>query len=461
LQSFSRQSSSSDLGDVSSEASSKLCFFAPVGTKGDLLPLLNGAVDIVAADDLDAVFLSQPCFADIIKERMSRSSRFKQCNDAQFQQFTWRCNKYVVSHSPELMIERESTGRQKMTYSMEKIVFRSDGCGRLVFLWAKPAKGSCDETDYQTPFSVDAGWSPVNYGEFLSNWQGYLGFVQRSELAGNAKFVTSHFERPSNVAKLEEAMGIRSSLVVRLGSLCLTDPHAHQPEQQNQNYHYAISSTLAPKEIPFNSHMVFPHPAIEKCGVLGQQPHIFESHPVPEHVVAFLDRMPTAVVTISSFGQVKHVVEMFPASDKFQVLFLSSSCQSDADPNHMHYEGLLDLDKVFQRAALIVHGCGVGTVHQVALSATPSIGLSGFLEQECNGKALEKLGISKHFSLKLLYTDHGSIEAFIETVLACIDGTASFVNPRRLREVQSMVQKEHDEAFGTFFGKVRKMLQQE
>lgn len=222
-----------------------------------------------------------------------------------------------------------------------------------------------------------------------------------------------------------------------------------------------MSSTLSPTVIPLRSLVVYPHPDIEKHGVLSEQPHIFKPTALPEHVVAFLEKMQTIVVTISSFGQVKNVAKIFPPSDEFQVLFIGSCCcQSDADSNHMYYEGLLDLDVVFQKAALIIHGCGAGTVHQVALSGKPSIGLSGFLEQECNGVALEQLGISRHFSLRSLYSDSGTVHAFIEAVMACIHGNASFMDAQRLQEVQEMVQKEHDAAFGAFLDRVRKALQQ-
>jgi len=460
VQSISRQSSFSDLGDTLFPNTSRtLCFLAPTGTKGDLLPLLNGAVDVVGTDGLDAVFLSQPCFADIVKERMSRSSKFRQSNDTQTKQITWWCNKYTVSFSPEPLIEQDGIEKQPNTFSLEKMVFQSDGGGQLVFLWAKPTKGSCNDSDYRTPFSVYGGGEKVNYGEFLSNWQACLGFVQHTALAKNAPFVTSHSESPSTVAKLDEAMGIRSSLVVRLGSTCLADPFAHQPELQNLNYFYAMSSTLSPTVIQLRSRVVYPHHEIEKHGILSEQPHIFKPEPLPEHVVAFLERMQTIVVSISSFGQVKNVAKIFPPSDEFQVLFIGSSCQSDADSNHMHYKGLLDLDVVFQKAALIIHGCGVGTVHQVALSGKPSIGLSGILEQECNGVALEQLGISRHFSLRSLYSDSGTAEAFVEALMACIHGQTSFIDPRRLREVQERVQKEHDAAFGAFLDRVRKALQ--
>mmetsp|Transcript_83414 Transcript_83414/g.165556 ORF Transcript_83414/g.165556 Transcript_83414/m.165556 type:complete len:257 (-) Transcript_83414:240-1010(-) len=255
-------------------------------------------------------------------------------------------------------------------------------------------------------------------------------------------------------------MGIRSSLVVRLGSTCLADPLAHQPELQNLNNFYAMSSTLAPTVLPLHSHVIYPHPAIEKHGVLSEQPHIFKPDPIPENVRTFLEQMQTIVVTISSFGQVKNVAKMFPASCEFQVLFLGSSCQSDPDPSHMHYKGMLDLDMVFQKAALIVHGCGVGTVHQVALSGKPSIGLSGLLEQECNGVALEKMRVSKHFTLRSLYSDPCVVKAFIEAVMGCIQGAASFIDRHKLLEVQEKVQKEHGAAFGAFTDRVRKVLQQ-
>jgi len=274
-------------------------------------------------------------------------------------------------------------------------------------------------------------------------------------LQNNAKFVTSHSERPSMVAQLDEAMGIRSSLIVRLGSMCLADHLA-----LSQNHFYAMSSTLAPEVLPLHSCIVYPHPAIAKHGPLSEHDSIFKPDPVPEQVMDFLERKPTVVVTISSFGQVKNVVKMMPPCTEFQVLFLGSSCHRDANPSHMHYEGLLDLEIVFQKATWVIHGCGVGTLHQVARSGKPSIGLSGFFEQECNGMVLEKLGISKHFSLKSLYTDRGTVDAFKQSIMTCIHGTASFIDTHKLREVQERVQKEHGAAFGKFLDRVRQVMQQ-
>jgi hypothetical protein len=322
-----------------------------------------------------------------------------------------------------------------------------------------PAKGSrrsCNEQDYQTKFSVFGNWEKVNYGEFLGNWQACLAWLREVECSHDTAFVTSHFARPAVVKQYEEAMGFESSLVVRFGSMGVADPFAHLP---SPNHYYAMSATLAPTQIQFHSKVVYAHPDVKSQlqGVLPEPADTLKDH-LPDEVAEFLERKPTVVVSVSSFGQVNNIVRMFPSSDTFQVLFLGSSCR-DPDPHHMHYEGLVDLDAAFDKAALIVHGCGVGTVNQVALSGKPSIGLSGFLEQKCNGLALERLGISKHFTLESLYTDPGSVKCFAASISSFFDGTASLADPSKLREVQHAVRQESAAALGNFCRRLRKVLE--
>merc|ERR1712217_638060 len=93
-----------------------------------------------------------------------------------------------------------------------------------------------------------------------------------------------------------------------------------------------------------------------------------------------------------------------------------------------------------------------------ALSGKPSIGVSGFLEQECNGMALEKLGVSRHFTLKSLYSDYDAVKAFGASITSFFDRTAlSFVSHNRLLEVQNAVQNEQPAAFHAFLDKLREL----
>jgi len=249
-------------------------------------------------------------------------------------------------------------------------------------------------------------------------------------------------------------MGIKSALILRFRNIGRAGPFIPLPDHI---YHYAMSATISPKETTLHSHVAHPPPDIKKQGVLSEQASIFTSLPLPASVAAFLDSKPTVAVTISSFGEVKNVSERFPTSTKFQVLFIDSSCSSDKDPNHMHYNGTLDLGAVFLKAALIVHGCGAGTCHQVALLGKPSIGLSGFREQECNGVALERMGISKHFLLKSLYSDHVVAVQFIEAIISFFDGNATFAHPLKLVEVQRAMCQEETLAYRAFFEKMREL----
>jgi len=277
------------------------------------------------------------------------------------------------------------------------VIYESSEGSRLTFLWARPSNGSklsfsCNQEHFQPAFSVNERRGKVHYGDFLGNWQACLAHAQASECPNGAIFVTTYFERPSLVQMYEEAMGIKSSIIMRFGSMCLLD-------NANEARHYhAISATLAPKMIQLHDSLAFTA-AIEKHGVMSEPIDVFSPGLLPERIAEFLEKKKTVVVTISSFGQGIKLVKMFPASDKFQVLFLGcDKPDDDLDPNHMYHNELVHLDTVFQKSALIVHGCGAGTINQVALSGKPSIGVSGFLEQASRISSREAAGLQAFYA---------------------------------------------------------------
>lgn len=429
-------------------------FFSPFGTKGDMLPLLFASVGFVADYGKNALFLTQPGYKGLIRQKMA-ATQFRQCQTT-YHSAVGGFNRYTYK-VPE-MIEKNTDTRFVLSFHVERWVYDTIEGGQLTFLWMTDSTSGSgrkwDEDCYQAPFSVDDGPGRrlETYGEFLSHWQAVCGFVQ-SSMQKQAKFVTCQYASLSLAAKIEEAMGIDSALLLRVSGMCLADCYN---EAHVRKLHYAMSSTLAPEELELHSSMVmYPHPEVKKqChGVLGEAEHLF-NRSLPQDLEQFLDRKATVVVTISSFGQVDKVARLFPSSDRFQVLFLGSDCGSE-DPNHMHHHEPANLDAVFRRASLIVHGCGVGTINQVALSGKPSIGVSSFIEQRCNGLALENMGVSRHFTLKsLCSTDGDAANEFATCILSFFESPASFANPDRLEEVQRAVQTESASAFASFLNRV-------
>ncbi len=328
-----------------------------------------------------------------------------------------------------------------MSIKVEEVVYRCAEGGSLTFLWAQPSYGHLDEHQYQTVASVDKMAFKIDgvFGDFLSAWEAWIQTVKDLVWPEGKKcvFVTTNYDRPGNVNLWETAMGIESALILRIGSLGLGDTNF-------ENKFFAMSPTLAPKALRFGPNAVSVE-GVPKQGVIGEPSDVFTPRPLPEDVLAFLDQKPTVVVTLSSFGQIEKLVGMFAEVEGIQVLFVGSKCQNDLNTNHMHYADMLDLDEVFAKAALIVHGCGVGTVNQVAFSGKPSIAVSSMMEQELNGEALEALGTAKHFTLKSLWHDESNaVQNFHSSITSFLEGVPDL--GKRLVDVQTAVEKERDVA---------------
>ncbi len=334
--------------------------------------------------------------------------------------------------------------KRVISITMEEVVYRCDeGVGSLTFLWGQPSFGHLNEHEYQTVATGEKMAFKIDgiFGEFLAVWQAWIQTVKDVLWPEGKKclFVTTNYDREFNVKLWETAMGIESALALRIGSLGLGDNHF-------ENKFFAMSPTLAPKALRFGPNVVSVE-GVPKKGVIGEPLQIFTPRPLPEDVRAFLEQKPTIAVTLSSFGQIEKLVGLFPSAG-IQVLFVDSKCQNDLNTNHLHYADMLDLDEVFAKAALIVHGCGVGTVNQVAFSGKPSIAVSSMIEQELNGEALEAAGIAKHFTLKALWYQEGNVvESFRSTVAGFLEGAADL--GKRLIDVQTALEKEKGAALQT------------
>jgi hypothetical protein len=419
-----------------------------------MLPLLFAAVGFVADYGKNVLFLTQPKYRDLVRRKMD-ATHFNLCAATPHYVSGW-CNKYTWKSQED--IEKCTDTRFFLPCQVERLVYETSKGAQLTFLWVTDsATGSSDrwnEDHYQTSFSMDTPWSRLEtYGDFLSHWQALCGFVQES-MQESAKFVTSQYANLSMAAKIEEAIGVESVLLLRVGGVSLAD---HYDEAKVQKRHYALSAIWAPEEFNFLSKTLYAHPDLKKqcLGVLSESEHFDKA--LPDCLRVFLDRMPmkpTIVVTISSFGQDSRVAELIPRSDKFQVLILGSTCASDPDPHHMHYGDPVNLDAVFQMASLIVHGCGVGTINQVICSGKPSIGVSSLCEQHCNGMALEKLRVSRHFNIKSLCSTKVDAKNFATCILEFFDDPSSLASPDRLKELQCAAQTERESALGAFLDRV-------
>jgi hypothetical protein len=446
------------------------CFFAPFGTKGDALPAFNAAMMSVMDGD-NVLFLTQPDYKPMIEECMSRATDFRkdqpilmytigQCNDYHYPKDEKNWQRNIELRSPS--VSREQVGIQMVVYK------RHNG-ESITFLWAENTSDfSCDAARYEAEFSVEnMGCTRAEkFGRLLSCWQAFLDIVQTAaKTAGNhsLKFLTSHCDSLPSVQHFESCMGFESTCILRVGSHCLSDltsNHTFQDLSQLQRRcYYAQSETLSPKIFTFRSGALsVVHQDIKKEGVLIEPKECFAPRHLPEDIQTFCTSgKPTVVVSISSFGQVDKVIPKFPASDKFQALFLSSKCKNDTDASHLHYEGLVDLDAVFKHSALIVHGGGVGTSNQVAFSGKPSIVISCLCEQENNGRALEKLGVAKHFTLKSLLDNEETVKDFQESILSVFDHPqATWFNADKLKEVQGNVSDENEQCSSAFLQRLRR-----
>ncbi len=335
-----------------------------------------------------------------------------------------------------------------ITFVIEEVTFSSSGKGIFALLCANPSVGSLNEHEYQTVATVDKLAFKIDdrFGEYLGLWRAWMGVVMK-RCPGAC--VTSHYDRQENVLLWEEAMGVQSTLTVRAGSMGLGD-------SDMEHKFLAMSPTLAPKALQLGPKLL-PVDGVLKQGVIAEPADIFPPTALPECVAAFMDQKPTIAVTLSSFGQVQKVIDFFPLSSIYQVLFIGSNCVGDADESHMHNEGPLDLNLVFAKATFVVHGCGTGTVYQVALSGKPSIGISSMIEQEHNGKALEDLCISKHFALKALWYDSdGVVTAFRSFVDGYFSGTSP-IDETTLHQVKEAVAQE--DGLATFCEKLAEIAE--
>jgi len=124
-------------------------------------------------------------------------------------------------------IEKCTDTRFFLPCQVERLVYETSKGAQLTFLWVTDsATGSSDrwnEDHYQTSFSMDTPWSRLEtYGDFLSHWQALCGFVQES-MQESAKFVTSQYANLAMAAKIEEAIGVESVLLLRVGGVSLAD----------------------------------------------------------------------------------------------------------------------------------------------------------------------------------------------------------------------------------------------
>ena len=352
----------------------------PMGTKGDYLPMLFGAVQLAAEGDT-VVVMAQPQFEKLTLRELELST-FTPAGHEELA-LTVQASVHtfippsVPKGAPPVPPRVVTGGGQEIKLKVKKFTFAAEA-GSLTLWFPSPTKGSCDEACYQTSEPGKTAFKTPTFGEFLSNWQAVFAAFKATMTESNVTFINNTYDREDNNALWERAMGISPKLTVRTGSLGLAD-------RARDEKFYALSTVTAPKKL-FGKDVV----GVGR-GILKRNASVLAARALPSEVEAFL-ATPTVVFTMSSLGVMAMVAPFIP--EDVRVLFVGSSAEATC-ANHMHFPDHLNLEEAFAAAGAIIHGCGVGTSHQAAASGKPCVCIPCILEQVENAKALKALGIAK------------------------------------------------------------------
>ena len=357
-----------------------LVFAAPMGTKGDYLPMLFGAAQL-AAEGETVVVMAQPQF-QVLTLRELELSTFTPAG-AEELALTGQAGVHTYippsfpKGSPPVPPSVVTGGGQEIKFIVKNFTFVAEA-GSLILWFPSPAQGSCDETYYQTSEPGKTAFKTPTFGEFLSNWQAVFAAFVGTMADSNVTIISNNYDREENTTIWERAMGISPKLSVRIGSMGLAD-------RGRDEKFYALSTVTAPKKL-FGKDV-----GGVGQGTLKRPAAILAARVLPDEVAAFL-ATPTVVVTMSSLGVMGTVAPFVP--EDVRALFVGSSAEVTC-ANHLHFPDDLNLEAAFAAAGAIIHGCGVGTSHQAAASGKPCICIPCIIEQVENAKALQALGIAK------------------------------------------------------------------
>ena len=388
-----------------------------MGTDGDMLPLFWSSATLALQHDVPSHLVVQPFQFETVVGKL----RSLPC-------FSWRSEEtiaveqkaYRVTFTPPEScppkVLRAATADETVQVELRHAVFQTSG--QVEFhAWA-PADSSWNEKPYQEWEDLHmTAFKKVSYGTFLTKWQAVLAFLDTVLPADGVLRVSNCYDQEGNHKLLEAAVGYECDLHLRIGTLGIMDSNA------DRNKFYAICQALSPRKVHLTPKIVKEvNPKSMKLeGVITEPTDTFPAEALPSTVAAFLEES-TIVVTLSS-SQLGTLLQDLLAD--LRCLFICSVTDAPL-PGHLHWPRQLDLDAVFAKACLVVHGCGVGTAYKVVCSGRPSICVTLTKEQLNNAGRLEYKGVAVAFGLRDLMSDTDVQHAFVKSLrmpfdVQCLD----------------------------------------
>lgn len=401
-----------------------------MGTTGDMLPLLWTCAGLVHDKGMTTHLAVQPFQLDTVLIKLGRSKLFSKA---------WETTEKVQEEVSQVVftppvgappkIEVLDDVIVEVLVEVRHCVFQHQN-GAALHIWV-PLDEAFDEWRYQEmadPRNLHCKKS--TYGIFLTRWRGLLSFL--AERMPGAFCLSNHYDQETSLPLFESAIGLQSDIVLRIGTLGLMD---RNPEGKL----YAMSEALCPRTLhlsPSLTKEISPE-SWKLEGVIAEPRDLFPASPLPEAVEYFLQE-PTIVVSLGHLG--------FKIQDLLaghRSLFVNSTLDT-ALPGHLHWPGLLNLEAAFSRCSLVVHSCGVGTIHQVACAGKPSIGVSITKEKLNNGKRLEDKQVAVHFPLFQLTTDVELRNEFERALSLFTADPDRLFPPDKLKETQDQALGQAD-----------------
>ena len=425
------------------------CVLANMGTIGDFKPAFLAAA-CSAHQGERVVVVAQPKHEPFVVQKMGTAVGFAQREETQLDLAGERQEHVFHPPKPGCPPKVES-GEQFFvaTYRFQKLTYAADsGAGCIVFYFPTAEKGGMNEDEYQTANEPGkAALKKDTFGAFLSLWQGAFSALMNWHDDFPRVFVTNCYDREVNVALFEKATGIATSLKLRVSHLGLGDVDL------TDKWH-AVSSILAPQDL-FGKDVA----GLEKRGVIVEPRDVFPPQGLPAEVATFLEAKPSAVFVLSSVSAqwTNAIRDILPGSTTYHVLFVNAASGQGGSVKEGHYcfpEPLADLDAAFKKAALVIHGGGVGISEQAVRSGTPSICLSSMVEQELNGSRLEALAIAKHFKIGDVLQDG---TGFVSTVADFFQGEATFYDSAAVESCKEQVLRECTAALPALSARLRSL----
>lgn len=392
-----------------------------MGTAGDMLPLLWSSATFALQQPVTTHFVVQPCQLETVMDKLHASPRFTMLSE---ETVAVEQKAYKVIFTPPdggpPKVERSRAAEETVQVELRHVAWQAERQTQF-HVWA-PTDRSFDEKQHQHSISDESfderqdfskiAFKKPSYGEFLTKWQVVLAHLDTVLPTSGVLRATNCYDQEGNYKLIEEALGYKCDLHLRIGTLSLMDSNSEN------NKFYAISQALCPRKLHLSQSFVkdVAPKSMIMAGVIVEPSETFPAGPLPHEVAAFLEE-PTIVVTLSS-SRLATLLQDFLAARR--CLFVCSATHAPL-LGHLHWPQHLNLDAAFSKAALVVHACGVGTAYKAVCSGTPSICVTLTKEQLNNAKRLEHKGVAFAFRFQDLMTDTAVQHAFVESLDAPFD----------------------------------------